>query len=234
MPVPPHHRTNLSLNFVVAAAAAMHPPYRTTKYRLVFAVRPNGVGVNALRAQVSERWEAHTHVPWAPRPLDVAVRSVAHVGRGGIERAFSAPPLLEVSPRPVLCCTASCTGSRMQDRLLAHCCLGGKTWVPSSMRRPTVHPAAFGPSSAAASVIMRQERIKQALDAMIQANSHGEAFDLCATRVPRELRQERVNLHPYVPEPNRLLQGTVGYSMSVRFHTLLCCWLTCTRGNACV
>lgn len=105
----------------------------------------------------------------------------------------------------------------MQDMLLAALQLQQQTWVPSTMQ-----PLAFDQTSPDIQMIS-QSSTPVAL-------SQGEALsfikalhtakksmlpDIHSKWIPPELRFAFKELHPWIPEPNRIIEGTVGYSMRV-------------------
>lgn len=105
----------------------------------------------------------------------------------------------------------------MQDTLLAALQLQQQTWVPSTMQ-----PLAFDQTSPG--IRMTSKSSAPVALSHAEALSFITAFHTTKKRmlpnihskwIPSEMRLEYKELHPWIPEPNRIMEGTVGYSLGV-------------------
>lgn len=109
----------------------------------------------------------------------------------------------------------------MQDALLAASQIPTHTWVPSTMQ-----PLTFDVTSEALrvcrpnvpSTLSKEEALN--FIATIHRAKKKLLPDIHARLVPRDKRHSHKDLHPWIPQPNRIMEGMIGYSMKVQCYFL--------------
>eukprot|EP00892_Ulva_mutabilis_P010946 jgi/Ulvmu1/8223/UM041_0032.1 len=110
---------------------------------------------------------------------------------------------------------ASRQPEQTEDSLLAALQLSNQTWVPSTMQ-PLALNATPVPTLAYQShahiTLSKSEALR--FVAMFRAARKSFCPDVHATWVPHHKRMAQKDLHPWIPEPNCIMEGMLGYSMA--------------------